>query len=416
MPESEISGCGPVLICEPQCVGLEHSNFNAALLCSVAAGFPGCPLYFLAEASHLEAVQIALGAALPVHAATLHWIPMEAPARAKADWIRLQDEYRRRRNAMQFANDIGAQALIVASINNTGLLVLKFCLRRSEYRKIPVLAIPHSCLTALVKAGTRRPWNKMIGLRQVLLLPQPRNLRLVALGPSLFRQVASLQGKRVAHWCTVEHPYLWSTESDEEELTVDTVRFGFFGVTKKGFAAFCKLAAEIHQRYASAEFWLVGSLKSEQHRHSGVEFIKGVGISMLSLEEYRFRAAKQHYCIWTGDPEDYRLTASGSFLDALSFIKPGFYLSNAFVDYYFDQCGDIGYLCADYHSLREALCGVLENFPYERYQEQRRNILRSRTRFHPARIGPQLWSEIRKLSADLSAAQPEHARVASDVT
>ena len=57
-----------------------------------------------------------------------------------------------------------------------------------------------------------------------------------------------------------------------------------------------------------------------------------------------------------------RLVASATFLDALSYVKPGIYLRNPYVEYYFEQMGDIGYLCDSYEEMREVVLAIL-SFP-----------------------------------------------------
>lgn len=39
----------PIILCEPQCWGFEHSPFNASLLCTVLIAYPRSRVIFLAE-------------------------------------------------------------------------------------------------------------------------------------------------------------------------------------------------------------------------------------------------------------------------------------------------------------------------------------------------------------------------------
>jgi hypothetical protein len=82
--------------------------------------------------------------------------------------------------------------------------------------------------------------------------------------------------------------------------------------------------------------------------------------------------------------------ASASFLDALCYVKPGIYLRNPFIEHYFDQMGDIGYLCRSYGEIRDTLRSIVGRFPEERYQQQCQNILRGRRLFQPEMLAPRL--------------------------
>jgi len=42
-----------IIICEPQCIGFEHAEFNAALLSVIKHAFPDEEIMFVAEKEHI---------------------------------------------------------------------------------------------------------------------------------------------------------------------------------------------------------------------------------------------------------------------------------------------------------------------------------------------------------------------------
>ena len=42
-----------IIICEPQCIGFEHVEFNAALITLIQYAYPNKKILFLSESEHL---------------------------------------------------------------------------------------------------------------------------------------------------------------------------------------------------------------------------------------------------------------------------------------------------------------------------------------------------------------------------
>lgn len=96
------------------------------------------------------------------------------------------------------------------------------------------------------------------------------------------------------------------------------------------------------------------------------------------------------YVVWTKDPQHYRLTSSGTFVDAMAYLKPGIYLRNDFVEHYFDRMGDIGYLCDTYEDMLATIREIVADFPKERYEQQVENIRKGRVILEPETIAPRV--------------------------
>ena len=67
-----------ILACDLFCWGSEHVGFNAGMLQTVLAAFPGEPIKFVGESSHIELLQKQLGS---VMAGKLSWTPVPIPDR-----------------------------------------------------------------------------------------------------------------------------------------------------------------------------------------------------------------------------------------------------------------------------------------------------------------------------------------------
>jgi len=388
-----------VILYEPQCSGFEHAAFNAAVLQTLALAQPDRRLVFIAEGQHLFHVREACIRAGCTGFETIEWQEIAIPPRGLAGWRRLRRELILCHAIVNKASSPKVQAVILCSLTDTGLLVLKTLL--GVRRTAPVLAVLHGILSSLERPQPTRPWNWATHLRQVLRLPHPKQLTYLALGGSIYSSLVVAMPQAVSHFRVLDPPYFM----DGTVSAVDShtrIRFGYFGVgrnAEKAFDQFVRLAQEARAmpgRHES-EFLIVGHVQAgrgDPPLHPQV--IQGACRAPLSLDEYRCRARTVTYAVSLADPAHYRLAASASFLDALCYSKPGIYLRNPYVEYYFDCMGDIGYLCDSYAEVRDVVLSLIQKFPEARYRQQCQNIRNGRLRFEPQAVAPRLLDIVKE--------------------
>jgi len=389
-----------IVVCEPQCWGFEHALFNAALLNTVLLAYPEARVYYLGEAGHLEWVRAYLGRASEECLGRVEWRAIDIPAADYLHWGRFtRYGYRQEQVWFNQVRDLlrreSPRLLVLASITNPGLFVVKRSMLLGLV-SLPTLIIPHSILALLLTKHPLKPLlDWMLSFRQVLAFPQPRHLRYIALGGSIYSHLLSASPKLASRFNVLDPPYLWDSGVPpgshlEPRQPGERVRFGYMGVGYKGFEGFTRLAGAIQPRGLNSEFLLVGFLNTpvDSSLYRGV--VQGVSDTPLTPEEYGRRAVSLTYAVWTARPEHYRLAASVSFIDALSFAKPGIYLRNPFIEHYAQKMGDIGYLCDSLDEMQAVMLEILHDFPGQRYQAQRQNILHGRRIFEPETLAPRL--------------------------
>jgi glycosyltransferase involved in cell wall biosynthesis len=384
-----------IILCEPQCWGFEHALFNAALLETVLRAYPEAQVFFLGEQGHLKQVRSYLNQTL---GASVTWQSISIPEPDYDHWGHFSLAGYRKEETWHhqvrlYAAEKQADLVIITSITAAGLLVTKLTMLRRP-SSVPTIVIPHGILALLV-TRVRNPRviikNFLFGFPRILRLPHPNKLRYIALGGSILQTLHEISPRLAAHFRPLDPPYLWSRDQSTLQPPKDQViRFGYFGVGFKGFDQFAQLAAELKPSHPQAEFILVGFLNTPQDPSTYQGHVVGVSTEPLSDEEFARRADSLTYAVWIArDPTHYRLTASVTFLDALSYGKPGIYLKTPYTDYYFQKLGDIGYLCDTYEDMRAVMQSILTDFPKERYQQQCQNILAQRYIFEPATLAAQ---------------------------
>jgi hypothetical protein len=384
-----------VLLCEPQCWGFEHAAFNAALLRTVRLAYPSASIAFFGEASHLELVRD--GFRRVDDAERIDFRPIEVPGRRISSRRRLPTEWSLCKRMLEEASRQQAEALVFFSVTNVTLLSLKLLMKIRRFHR-PTAAVVHGFLAGITARQPRRPWNWLLDLRRVLLLPHPASLRLVVLGDSILDNVRRARPARESQWSALDIVSLWP--SDEPAMGYQALppahplRFGYLGVAEregaKGFHVFCQVADAVAPAPDTAEFTVVGFYSGRPEGKPVCRYIQAIPDWRLSHGEYEQRLRGLTYVVGTAKPEHYRLAASATFVDALAFLKPGIYLRNDYIERYFDRMGDIGYLCDSCEKMVETIKEILSEFPTDRYQRQIENIRKGRAIFEPETVAPRL--------------------------
>lgn len=392
-----------VIVIDPMIKGDVHLPFNAALLASLISAFPKVSITFAGQSSHVELVRSYLLENISGDQKNIQWKEIKTlPKESSLSWKIFP---RQMKMVLQFLEEIDLQKhslLLFNSLSLVGVLILKLLLYLRKIR-LPVLIISHAHAVQVAREkGKWRykifPWKWLMNPTHIISLPHPGKLKFVLLGESLFREFSKIREKSSSHFVYMDHPYFWSVELPHIiNKPSHPIRFGFFGVgnRRKGINEFMNFVDEIIEIKPEIEFDVVGYVPDKSIRVS--KNVRGIPHSPLSREEFYTRTINLHYSLYLSPPSNYRYRASATFLDSLSFGKPGIYIRNPYIEYYFDKMGDIGYLCDSYEEVREVVLSIANKFPLERYNQQVKNIFSQRKIFEPEIVGIRL----RKIIQDM---------------
>lgn len=398
-----------ITVCEPWCLDFEHVPFNTSLLRTIQLAFPSAVINFFGEERHTSRIERDLKARGLLERISFQQIDL--PKRGLPAIRQFLGELLICWKVFSRAKSLRSECIVFTCIQGSSLLALKIGMFVFDI-SVPTLAIPHNSLTALAGRPSRRPWNRLIGLQSTIGYPSSPHLRLILLGDSIYKEAISLRPSLAEQCVSLDHPYLWASNELQETLcaTFDgIVRFGFLGASSKGFESFCLLAKKIVRHQSDVEFVMAGFLSTPSNVQHPSEAVKGISAQPLEPDEYSRRISSLTYCVWLGDSQTYRLVASGTFLDALSFMKPCIALRNPYIEHYFELLGDIGYLCDSEEEIAELIEDLLRDKPNERYEIQARNIQASRGIFDPVNLAPKL-REICLEATRISNSLPQQRR------
>jgi len=376
-----------LIVVEPQCRGFEHVPFNSALLSMLCQGYKDCDIYFYADEEHIRYVEKEI---FKVNCLTnICYIPISVPDKAEYGIRRLFREYVFINNIFTETALSGVLLVVFSSVTEYTVLINKVFNSRS-FRDFHYLMIFHGVLAGLYMKP-RRPMRWLLSIRNVLLLRESGKQKNLVLGEPILQNLFNQVNITKKYWDYIDHMLLPPSEDEfvyRRILGLKKICFGYIGVTstKKGFDLYCKMINDLGEKSSYASFVLAGYCNDKKQYSDCCKSVEGFGYEPLSQEEMSSRLKLLTYFIWTGSQIQYKLTASGSFIDSLAYMIPGIYIRNDYVEYYFKKYGDIGYLCDNYEHLIDVVKDLINYFPYERYNGQIENIRKVRMDFSCATV------------------------------
>jgi hypothetical protein len=375
---------GPTLLFEPICRGGEHAPVNAAMLRMARLAFPGSPIVFAGDATHIDRIQ----ELSPGIRTCVDWRAVDVPPRhTPRGWAKRRREWQVWNELVRLIDRHGADRVILLSITPFGLWDIKAWLWRRP--RIPVLVVLHSLLNSVM--ASRR--SKL----EWWFAPAPK-LRWLVLGRHIVDALKVEFGAIVPNVSWMPHPVL-GLESEPEPalgryLTPEgqTV-FSFPGLatTGKGFLEFCQVA-EAMASDPRARFELVGRLTPESQTERPLNVtLPDNGDRQLGRPEYERRIRRADYLLLPLRPNAYQYVASGSLMDALALGRPliGLAASPPTRDL-FAEFGDVGYLCEDLEAIVELVRTLAERPDPARYRHQLDNLENARAALAPEALAGRL--------------------------
>ena len=389
-----------IVVIEPQCVGFEHANFNASFLYCVFIAFPDDEILFLGERDHIKWIQGILKGKDNNLVELVIWHEISIPPYTLRDWRRINRELDWYKNFVSIVAGKEIVGLFLCSITETALLVLKLRLYRKKHQ-FPIITVFHGFLSSIdVKPPSslwkwllrlygilRYPGIWLVKLDKILYLPHPPQLWFLLLGRSIYNSLVEFRPQLAKYFISTDIPHIFCENIlPAKSKILEKVRFGFFGTTYRGFETFNRLASEILIDSDEAEFMLVGHVHNTNDISVYDKEILGLTHKPLSTIEYNNRAKTITYVVGVRNPEHYKWGVNSTLLDSLSFIRPGIYLRNPYIEYYFKKMGNIGYLCDNYKQIKDTIQSIINDFPKAQYKKQCKNILNGRIIFEPSYV------------------------------
>ncbi|MCX6971996.1 MAG: hypothetical protein NTV93_17840 [Verrucomicrobia bacterium] len=359
-----------ITLLEPQCTGLQHVPFNAALLRTVSLAMPDANLVFSGESEHAASVRRALEEFLPGQNIT--WqsafggiVRGESVAGIPRLW---SDAFRLCQHCRKEKVDV----LILCSAS-PALLAAIAAMRP---RPTAVLVFMHACLAQLRFHPVTQCLRNPLSMHAVARISMPSGLRVIVLGQPILDNLRAM-GLASNRWASIDHPCL--NMQEEPPTPPSPVRFGYLA----GFERSDSSTREMLERVRSATGCGINWIGRESALSEA-----------LPTDEYQRRLGESHYAIWLGDAISARLRASATFLDAIAMGKPLIYLKNDFIGYYDSHRGPFGFPVSSAAELESQLISLARAPLDDAYKRLSQTALAASRTFSPETVAPGMRSII----------------------
>jgi hypothetical protein len=383
-----------ILVFELTWDGSTHGPGNSHLIQMIAHAFPEHAVRVHAGAGHLHELRsfpaLTALANLSFEAVSL-W--GDAASRSKTQDVSLSRfclEFNILRAALAAAPKGERLLLVFASATSTAILAARLALRVTG-REAGIKVGLHGNLNDLQAQRSRNPFLRALDMRAVMSRPR-RGLRYLTFEAAI---AAELRGMIPATANAVDSIPLAVNVSELDawrplELG-EPLRVGLVGLATeaKGITQFLETARLFRAEYGPRiEFCLVGSIQGRDDPERFRDLAHPVAQGHMPRAAYIERLLSLHYVFLPLKPVYYRLSPSGGFIDALTWLKPVIATRLPIIADCFDEGGDIGHLCDDLAGMQAVLRAIMARPEPARYARQVEALRRVRAGREPAALAP----------------------------
>lgn len=371
--------------------GESHSDANASSLALLIKKYSNETFYVFCSFGHFECLKNILQTSnIPVDNIQFHNIETYPE---KYEYSRFFIDFKLVKQIFDFAQKNNEKKIFSTYTTTLFLYYLKLFLLLNP--SIFVITTIHSELERLYILKYSNGFN---GLRKYftilyciffgLYLPLSINLKnykcLVygeSIKQNLLKKVPLLKSNTVI---AINHPYITNSIESSEPFKHGKVNFGLIGLIdkKKNGTNLLKLLQILKEQNTNKfKISLIGHIRNKMTEEYLGEALKfdfveraSDGTEFISRKLRDELEAKVDYNIYTYNIDGYKLTASGAFMDAISFEKPVIAIKNDFFEYYFNKFGNIGYLFDNVNDMAKKMIEITANPNEEEYFIQRENI------------------------------------------
>jgi hypothetical protein len=362
----------PIALIEPQMKEHFHAPFNAALLHAVVLAYPDSTVSFRGFPAHLHAVRDILSQHASSIVGRVEWRGTDLPATTSlpARW----------RHSRQLLREALAkhERVLFCSISRMQLLQLKRMMQRDDVVRV----VLHGDLDQIEQPVEDRFPLNLVSMQHVLLRPNPQGLRFILLGKSIRENLPQTLRAAMGEIGIVDHPYhFFPIQSGSRTPYI----FGIFGNTGDG-RQLEQVACAVKASNPDIRFRLVGFLSGSAAVERLEPLMEYAGCIPIPRQVFVDRAQSCTHALWLADPNGFRLRASGTLFDALSFAKPLVYTANPYIDAYYRQEPGIGVRCAALDEVPRAILNLTAQETAASYAQALEAIKRLRARFTPENL------------------------------
>jgi hypothetical protein len=364
-----------ILVCEMLWVGTQHAVGNSATIQAMARGFPEQSVRIFADPTHLTELRNdrELTACTNIAFEPIAPYPKLRGKTQLVSFGRLWREFTILRRALAHAPKGEPCLIFLISASPTAIAAASLLARLSPHR-IGVMVGLHGNLNDAFGWRPRNPLTRALDLHAMLIAPHPKWLRFMVLEEGIRDTLGTLLPVAASRTDVLELPINAAEVAGQRVPDfAPPIRIGLVGLATeaKGTGLFLDIAREMTARFpGKVAFHHVGRLAPGTDPAPFQVLADPPATEHLSRETFIARLAALHYVFLPIREGYYNLSASGAFLDAMTWAKPVIARSLPIVTPQFRRFGDIGYLCDSDADMRAAVESIITGMDADRYARQ----------------------------------------------
>lgn len=216
------------------------------------------------------------------------------------------------------------------------------------------------------------------------------------LGDVLKSNIADTIGlKKAEKFISIDHPYLFEpiqpTRKAGVKLSLATV--GSISKTK-GLLEFLEFAKHLSSFYTKIKLSVIGTTHEDLNLFNGTNIeLMSKDNTFLDREEFKNKIHELDYVLFFYHKDNYRITASGAVMDAISYEKPILALKNDYFEYLFDKYGQFGHLFDNVEEMANAVKRIsADNFA------KPVDFMSIKMKLKPEVISQQMYTELKRVN------------------
>jgi hypothetical protein len=366
---------GMILIYEPMWMGTYHAPGNSVTIQTVARAFPEQRIRVLAEATHLAELRAdpALAAPGNVTLRDSDVTPLFSGKTQIVSFARFRQEFGVLRAALRSVPRAEPCLIFLLSATPTAIFAASL-LARDPRRRIRVQVGLHGNLNEITGWRSRNPLWRGFDLTAALHARHGARVRFLVLEDCIRDALVRLMPETRPVTDVLPLPVnLAEVPLAQQVPFALPLRVGLLGqaTEAKGVTPFLALAHDIRAMHpGKVEFHHVGHIMPGDDVTRFAELAEPSRGDRLSRDAFRRGLQCLHFVCLPLQPGYYDLSASGTVIDAITWLKPLIATPMPLVAALFARFGDIGHLCDDPAAMRAAVSGLVEQPDPARYDRQ----------------------------------------------
>ncbi|OPZ22824.1 MAG: hypothetical protein BWZ10_00225 [candidate division BRC1 bacterium ADurb.BinA364] len=400
MPAADRKSDKTLLVVEPQCRGVEHADFNAAMIASLSVAYPDCRIAFFAQREHASLVLQKLQSAKPEGArfASLHNASVPRKSRNIISRYLAEKSLIARAIASMPAQSIAA--LWFVSSTPFTMYILDNVFEKTAER-VAAYGVVHGGLASMQNRFANWPWSWGFFWKKALGSASRCAMQLFVLGECIRQELQARWPALAARILSLDFPHFLAEMQNAPAGAAQKIRFGVIG-GQAGLFEIAALARSSGDLRENASFSHAGFVRNAWQAKSIRDIFSDVSTLPLPDEEFDRRIGGFTYAVFCQNSDHYRLCASAAFIEAFCRGLPCIALRNNYISDFVRRYGDIGHVCESAADIRKTMQEVSARFPLDRYFKQRNNILNGRKSFAPESIGKAIAAAVRRIGEEKS--------------